>query len=84
MRMDAIRTFAAGYHGESPGKRFSRTRTAWPVASARVLFAVVGLALAVTGVIVARSGIDPYIGLALVIVGAFLLILPMTRARHNE
>jgi hypothetical protein len=54
------------------------------VASARILFGVVGLALAVTGVIVARSGIDPYIGLALVIVGAFLLILPFTRLRQDE
>jgi hypothetical protein len=54
------------------------------VASARVLFGVIGLAIAVTGVVVARSGIDPYIGLALVIVGAFLLILPFTRLRQDE
>ena len=54
------------------------------MASARRLFAVVGLALAIAGVIVARSGIDPYIGLALVIVGAFLLILPFTRLRQDE
>jgi hypothetical protein len=54
------------------------------VASARVLFGVIGLAIAVTGIIVARSGIDPYIGLALVIVGAFLLILPFTRLRQDE
>jgi len=58
-------------------------RAARRVASARILFGVVGLALAVTGVIVARSGIDPYIGLALVIVGAFLLILPLTRPHHD-
>lgn len=84
MRVDEIRTFAAGYQRGSPRKRFSRTRAPWPVASARILFGVIGLALAVTGVIVARSGIDPYIGLALVIVGAFLLILPLTRPRHDE
>lgn len=54
------------------------------MASARVLFGVIGLAIAVTGIIVARSGIDPYIGLALVIVGAFLLILPFTRLRQDE
>ena len=54
------------------------------MASARVLFEVIGLAIAVTGVVVARSGIDPYIGLALVIVGAFLLILPFTRLRQDE
>ena len=54
------------------------------MASARRLFAVVGLALAIVGVIVARSGIDPYIGLALVVVGAFLLILPLTQPRRDE
>ena len=54
------------------------------MASTRLLFGAVGLALAVTGVIVARSGLDPYIGLALVIVGAFLLVLPFTRLRQDE
>ena len=84
MRADAIRTFAAGYQGGPFGNALAAPGPARRVASARVLFGVIGLAIAVTGIIVARSGIDPYIGLALVIVGAFLLILPFTRLRQDE
>ena len=54
------------------------------MASTRVVFGAIGLAIAATGVVVARSGIAPYIGLALVIVGAFLVILPFTRLRQDE
>ena len=84
MRADAIRTFAAGYHGGRLGNALAAREAARPVVSTRLRFGAVGLALAVTGVIVARSGLDPYIGLALVIVGAFLLVLPFTRLRQDE
>ena len=63
MRADEIRTFAAGYQGGRLGNVLAAREAARPVASTRILFGAVGLALAVTGVIVARSGIDPYIGL---------------------
>ncbi len=53
------------------------------MASARILLSSLGVGIAAAGIVVARLGLDPFIGLALVVVGAFLLILPFTR-RHED
>jgi hypothetical protein len=54
------------------------------VVSIRILLQVLGLGIAVVGILLARSGVDPFIGLAILIVGAFLLILPFTRRSEDE
>jgi len=53
------------------------------MASARILLSLLGVGIAAAGIVAARLGLDPFIGLALVVVGAFLLILPFTR-RHED
>ncbi len=53
------------------------------VASARAYLAALGLAFAVAGVVVAWT-FDRLTGLAVLVIGAFLLILPFTRSREDE
>lgn len=47
-------------------------------------FSVLGLAIAVAGLVLATALNDRFLGLALLIVGAFLLILPHTRPHLDE
>jgi len=54
------------------------------VASARTLLGTLGFGIAVVGIAVAWSGIDRFVGLAIVIVGGFLLMLPFTRPHEDE
>lgn len=54
-----------------------------PVASTRALLGVLGFAFAVIGIVVAWMA-DSLTGMAFLIVGAFLLILPFTRPREDE
>ncbi len=58
----------------------SRTRR---VASTRTLLGVLGLAFAVIGIGVGWV-VEPLAGMAFLIVGAFLLILPFTRPHDEE
>ncbi|HEX9341498.1 MAG TPA: hypothetical protein VF992_10100 [Thermoplasmata archaeon] len=52
------------------------------MASTRTLLGVLGLAFAVVGIVVAWI-VDRLAGMAFLIVGAFLLILPFTRPRDE-
>ena len=52
------------------------------MASARTYLAGLGLAFIAAGIAVAWR-FDPLTGLAVFIIGAFLLILPFTRARYD-
>lgn len=47
-------------------------------------FTVVGLLLAAVGLVLASALNDRYLGFALLIVGAFLMILPHTRPHLDE
>ncbi len=53
------------------------------MASTRALLGVLGFAFAVIGIVVAWMA-GPLAGMAFLIVGAFLLILPFTRPREDE
>lgn len=53
------------------------------MASARTIFALVGLVVAILGIGVALM-FDRYFGMAILIVGAFLLILPFARSQDDE
>ena len=53
------------------------------MASSRTLFAIVGFGVAVAGIGVAWT-VDRLIGMALLIVGGFLLILPFSRVHDDE
>lgn len=53
------------------------------MASARVFLAVLGGTFAAAGLIIART-VDALLGLGILIVGAFLLILPFTASRPDE
>jgi hypothetical protein len=50
---------------------------------ARVALAVLGLAFAVAGVAVAWT-VDKFAGLAVLVIGAFLLFLPFMRSSGDE
>ena len=54
------------------------------MASARILLSSLGVGIAAAGIVAARLGLDPFIGLALVVVGAFLLLLRFTRFQDDE
>jgi len=54
------------------------------VASARTLLGALGFGIAIVGIAVAWSGIERFVGLAIVIVGGFLLMLPFTRPHEDE
>jgi len=54
-----------------------------PVEPARVFLAVLGLAFAVAGVVVAWT-VDKFAGLAVLVIGAFLLFLPFMRSSGDE
>jgi len=47
-------------------------------------FTVMGLAIAVAGLVLAAALNDRFLGFALLIVGAFLMILPHTRPHLDE
>ena len=84
MRADAIRTFAGGYHrGVGPRKPFIAAATGGRVTSARILVGILGFGFAVAGIAVAWTA-NQLLGMAVVIVGAFLLILPFTRSHDEE
>ncbi|HEY5606523.1 MAG TPA: hypothetical protein VIL45_08415 [Thermoplasmata archaeon] len=53
------------------------------MASARAALIVFGIAFALAGLYVA-SAVDALIGMGVLIVGAFLLIIPFTRDRDEE
>ena len=55
----------------------------WPVASARAFLAILGLLFTVAGLAVAWR-FDPLIGIGVLLIGAFLLIIPFTRSRDDE
>jgi len=61
------------------------TRRGFPrdVASARAALIVLGIAFALAELYVA-SAVDALIGMGVLIVGAFLLIIPFTRDRDEE
>ncbi len=82
---NAIRTFAARYHR---GIRLEIPLTSGQlpplVASARTtIFAVIGFVIALAGVAVALQ-VDRFAGMALLIVGAFLFLLPFARSQDDE
>ena len=84
MRANAIRKFAARYQ---LGVGLETPLTAAPVSSAvdaaRAFLAVLGLAFAVAGVVVAWS-VDKFTGLAVLVIGAFLLFLPFMRSLGDD
>jgi hypothetical protein len=84
MRTHLIRKFAARYHA-GPGLETPLTRFPVPaaVASARTFLAGLGLAFVIAGIAVAWT-FDHVTGLAVFVIGAFLLILPFTGAREDE
>ena len=54
------------------------------MASARTtIFAVTGFVIALAGVVVALQ-VDRFVGMAILIVGAFLFILPFARSQDDE
>ena len=53
------------------------------MASARSFLLVLGAVFAVTGLVVART-VDDLLGLGILVVGAFLVILPFTAYRPEE
>jgi len=84
MRTVAIRTFAGGYHrGRPPRNAYSPAPSRGGVASARSLLSLLGLGFALAGVGVAWA-VDRLIGMLMLVVGAFLLILPFTRPDRDE
>src|SRR2546422_1502941 len=84
IREDAIRNFAACYQG-GLGHRTALTHALVPpsVERARVGLAVLGLALDIAGVVVAWT-VDKFAGLAVLVIGAFLLFLPFMRSSGDE
>lgn len=53
------------------------------MASARTLLGLVGVAISVAALVVAWR-LDQIAGMALLVVGGFLLILPFTASTHEE
>lgn len=53
------------------------------MASARTFLAILGVLFAIAGLAVAWT-FDRWVGMAVLLVGAFLLILPFTRSREDE
>jgi hypothetical protein len=84
MRADAIRTFPGGYHGW-PGLERPLGGRGPPgvMATARTLLGLLGVAISVAGLIVAWR-LEQFAGMALIVVGAFLLILPFTASTDEE
>lgn len=84
MRAHAIRTFSAYYQGnggrETP---LSGRGLPWDVTEARTFLAILGLVFAIAGLAVAWT-FDPLIGIGVLLIGAFLLVLPFTRSREDE
>jgi len=84
MRADAIRKFAARYQ---VGVGLETPLTSAPVSAAvepaHAFLAVLGLAFAVAGVVVAWT-VDKFTGLAVLVIGAFLLFLPFMRSLGDE
>ena len=84
MRPDALRTFAGCYQVggdfETPLVRPSSTCA---VVLARTILGLLGLAFAIAGIAVAWT-FDRLVGMAILVVGAFLFILPFTGIREDE
>ena len=78
-----LKGFPAGYQVwvRHPYRRLRLPR---PVARVALGFTVVGLLLAAAGLVLAYALNDRYLGFALLIVGAFLMILPHTRPHIDE
>lgn len=83
MRTVAIRTFAGGYHRGCLETPIALRRGGGGVASARTLLTLLGLGFALAGIGVAWT-LDRLIGMLMLVVGAFLLILPFTRPHGEE
>jgi len=84
MRADAIRKFAARYQvGVGLETPLTSALVSAAVEPARAFLAVLGLAFAVAGVVVAWT-VDKFTGLAVLVIGAFLLFLPFMRSLGDE
>jgi|GEM_PF-2327512 len=84
MRADAIRKFAARYQvGVGLETPLTSALVSSAVEPARAFLAVLGLAFAVAGVVVAWT-VDKFTGLAVLVIGAFLLFLPFMRSLGDE
>ena len=53
------------------------------MASARAFLAILGLGFAIAGLAVAWT-FDRLIGIGVLLIGAFLLVMPFTRSREDE
>ena len=84
MRTHVLRKFATCYHAV-PGLKTPLTSlaVAAAVASARTFLTGLGLAFVVAGIAVAWR-FDQLTGLAVFVIGVFLLTLRFTRAREDE
>lgn len=85
MPADSIRTFSADYQGEDCRSKclnnageFSQS-----VASARSFLMLLGVVFALAGIYIAWA-FDRLVGMGVLVVGAFLLILPFTAVRSDE
>jgi len=83
MRTHAVRTFAGAYQPGGARKPFSPEPNGEGVASARALVEILGLGFAVAGIAVAWT-VSQLVGMGILIVGAFLLILPFTLSHDDE
>ena len=84
MRADAIRTFPACYQaGASRESPLTGLRLPCAVASARAFLAILGLGFAIAGLAVAWT-FDRLIGIGVLLIGAFLLVMPFTRSGEDE
>jgi len=84
MRANAIRKFAARYQvGVGLETPLSGAPVSSAVEAARASLAVLGLAFAVGGVVVAWT-LDKFAGLAVLVIGAFLLFLPFMRSLGDD
>jgi len=70
--------------GVRPTRLFRPSRSRPPVARVVLGFTIFGLVVAVAGLVLAAVLSDRFLGLALLIVGAFLMILPYTRPHVDE
>lgn len=84
MRNVGLRRFPGGYQGSGRSRKpYTLGPGPGSVASARTLLAVLGLGFALGGVGIAWA-VDRLVGMFMLVVGAFLLILPFTRPHGDE
>jgi hypothetical protein len=84
MREVAIRTFAGRYHRwRGPRKAFRPEALIEAVATARTLLSLLGIGISLAGLPIAWW-VDRIAGMALLVVGGFLMILPLTASTDEE